>query len=112
MLGAGRLGGAHRGPALRDFVGAAGFPEVGDGENAIGALEGGFQRFRAVQIGRDDFVRAACVLARVAGQRPDPKLAVRLKGADDTAALVACRADDGNQFSGVGWHVCILFGFG
>ena len=108
VLDTSALGGIDRCGALSDLVGSTRLPEIGDGKHAVRAFKGVVQRFRAVEIRRDDLVGQPLMLGRVAGEGPDAKLTASLQGANDAAALMSACADHGDQWVCLVRHSLVL----
>lgn len=104
VTNAGLPRGPDRGSPLAHLIGSR-LPEIGYQEDTVGAGESGGKRFGAIQIGRHHLLGETLVLAGMAGQRADSKLAGTLQCVNDRTALMPRRAEDCNQLSGVGRHV-------
>ena len=57
----------------------------------------GLQRFRTIEVRQHDLVTQLWMLGRIARQRAHSELTVRLQRADNGAALLTGRTDDGDE---------------
>src|SRR4029077_16624499 len=79
----------------------AGLPGVGHQEYAVCSGKRGFQRFGAIKIRCNDFIRQLRMLGRIACQRAYLELTAGLQRANNGAALLTGCADDSDKLLGV-----------